>query len=567
MNMMKRVCWLNIFWFSAFLTAGMLFQAAVSEAAKKPAAETAKKSDPEKNSGPNREPKGATSLASNEMNPNGRVNYDQGNQTDWYQVQVPEKGTFTYAVRQETEGTRLVVEIYYSPKGYRELETTPLKTFFLVKKTGQAFTIQNAQPGSYYAKIYVENPGDASSYKIANTFQTPLPTPTPTFPATPAPDGTPTAIPTPVPSFDSAQDKSQEGRPTPVPSQEGTPTPAPTFTPASSPTPTPTPEPTPVPTPTAVSELLPELPQRQGKVYAVIIGIGNYQDGRIPVLPGMERNAQGVYEVFTDPLYGRIPKEQIKLLLGQEATTRNLKKILGKWLRQQVSAEDAIIIYYSGQHAFEADERYWVTSDAASEDWHSTALRQQKLLEMLQRLKAKNLLLFLDAAALPGKDGVPAGQSGMAWKELAGAAGRAIISAADGQSPALEPKTQQTVFTYALVEGLKGAADENRDGVIESTEIWNYVKSQAEKAGTPQLPELHGELPANLPLTFNVPGLLEKQKTEVSKNRMTTLYQAGSISATQYQKALHLFEIGGKDQILEDFLAEKIPLEMFEEIF
>ncbi len=134
--------------------------------------------DPDRGSGPNRTAKGATVILLNGKDPQGQVNYDEGDRTDWYQVNTPEKGIFTYNVRQHTPGTTLFVELYYSSKGYQAIEKKPLETFSLNGKDEDSFTLQDALPGIYYAKVFVDHAEDASSYEISNTLVVPGPTPT-----------------------------------------------------------------------------------------------------------------------------------------------------------------------------------------------------------------------------------------------------------------------------------------------------------------------------------------------------------------------------------------------------
>lgn len=57
------------------------------------------------------------------------------------------------------------------------------------------------------------------------------------------------------------------------------------------------------------------------------------------------------------------------------------------------------------------------------------------------------------------------------------AVGRAIIVASSDTQVALEGYEDQGVFTYALVKGLEGLADANKDGYITVSELSLYVES------------------------------------------------------------------------------------------
>ena len=55
--------------------------------------------------------------------------------------------------------------------------------------------------------------------------------------------------------------------------------------------------------------------------------------------------------------------------------------------------------------------------------------------------------------------------------------GRAIITASRPSEVSIElPELGHGIFTYYLVNGLKGAADLNRDGIISLQELYEYVE-------------------------------------------------------------------------------------------
>jgi uncharacterized caspase-like protein len=251
---------------------------------------------------------------------------------------------------------------------------------------------------------------------------------------------------------------------------------------------------------------------------------------------------------------------------------------MGKWLRRQAKEEDTVLIFYAGHGAFEKREGYWVTYNADGNDLYSTALSHKKIVDMLHRLHSQRLVLFLDSCytitTLQQEDRDHVIQGEVPWENFSGNR-RVIISASDGKQLSLELEEQQHgVFTYYLLDGLKGNADKNRNGLITLDEIWNYVNVQvlevARTNAAIQTPQLQGSLDVEFPLAFHIPSLqktlLEKQR-ETDKTRITELYQAGKISEKQFKKALNLIETDTKDQILEDFLSKKLSLELFREIF
>lgn len=334
-----------------------------------------------------------------------------------------------------------------------------------------------------------------------------------------------------------------------------------------------TPIPKPTPTPNISSHV-----KRPGKLYAVIIGIGDYLDERFPDLRFSENDAQEIYNVLIETCYGGIPEDHTTLLLGQNATDRNIKKAIGVWASQQAKEEDTVLIYYAGYGAFEEGDNYWVTYDADYDDLYATALNSDDIHEMFDRLKAKHLIVFLDSGYISTTTRQSAQTTeihgGIPWDTFSGKQ-RMIISASDGTQASLEfEQKSHSLFAYYLLEGLKGNADINEDGKMDLEEVWNFVNQQVSEASkeneTSQIPQVHGKLITDLPLTFNVAFLQEKaaeEEFEAKQEWLIEIYRTGDISAEQFKKALKILKNKENDQILEDFLEGKISLELFQETF
>ncbi len=82
----------------------------------------------------------------------------------------------------------------------------------------------------------------------------------------------------------------------------------------------------------------------------------------------------------------------------------------------------------------------------------------------------------------------------------------AIITASRPAEVSIElPELGHGIFTYYLVNGLKGAADLNRDGIVSLQELYEYVEQQvttkSRAVGGNQHPVMKGEMEGVLPLT------------------------------------------------------------------
>jgi uncharacterized caspase-like protein len=83
--------------------------------------------------------------------------------------------------------------------------------------------------------------------------------------------------------------------------------------------------------------------------------------------------------------------------------------------------------------------------------------------------------------------------------------GRAILTASRGSEVSLEvPELGHGLFTHYLVQGLRGAADLDRDGIVSLQELYQYLEQQVSQKsrsiGGNQHPVMKGELEGLMPL-------------------------------------------------------------------
>jgi uncharacterized caspase-like protein len=320
--------------------------------------------------------------------------------------------------------------------------------------------------------------------------------------------------------------------------------------------------------------------------YAVIIGIGTYQDTRIPFLKYTTSDAQAMYTVLTDPRYGGFPEDHVKLLLNEQATNNHIKSVIGTWLKRTARKNDTVIIFFAGHGAPEDEKTYWVTYNADIDDLYGTALSNDEIADMLDRVKAKKMIAFLDScysAATINRTDTKRKITIIndPFKTFKGK-GRVIITSSDGKEQSVEiEKFGHGVFTYYLLKALKGAADENSDGYIELDEVWDYVKYRvpdtARKHGSTQTPILDGSYSAGIILSKHPERLhelylqaeQEEKERELAAHIVTlkALYMKGELTSRQFDKAVTILKTGEKNKLLDDFLTDKISLTTFQTVF
>jgi uncharacterized caspase-like protein len=256
----------------------------------------------------------------------------------------------------------------------------------------------------------------------------------------------------------------------------------------------------------------------------VIIGVGGYESTAVPKLRYPVADADAIYQTLIAS--GGFKKENILLLTDKterKPTLRNIKWALGTFLARSAHKDDLVVIYFAGHGASEVDQRgverdglskYLVPSDADPDDLYSTALPMDEMQNVLARIEAERITVFLDACY----SGAAGGRTFASTKtravnvddifleRLTRSKGRAIVTASRPSEVSVElPELGHGLFTYYLVRGLQGYADLNRDGIVSLQELYEYLTQEVSRksraVGGNQHPMMKGELEGALPLT------------------------------------------------------------------
>jgi hypothetical protein len=251
-------------------------------------------------------------------------------------------------------------------------------------------------------------------------------------------------------------------------------------------------------------------------VWAVVVGINDY-----PKLPRLKYAVNDARE-FQRLLFekNRVPAEKIFLLLDAEATLGNLRSVLGTRLRSAASKNDMVIIFFAGHGATERDalspdgdglEKYLLPWEADPKDLYSTAIPMREIAYILDRIQSERLIFIADACYSGASGGRTVGTGGQRatisetfLERLASGRGKVIITASAANEVSVEKENlQHGVFTYYLLEGLRGAADMDRDGTITVEEVYRYVSEKVPRAtGQEQHPVKKGSVEGSLVLSI-----------------------------------------------------------------
>ena len=235
---------------------------------------------------------------------------------------------------------------------------------------------------------------------------------------------------------------------------------------------------------------------------ALIIGIENYSQSPDATFANLD--AKYFYE-YASKGFG-IKKENIKLLIDNDATLIKSIGVLSKWLPSRVKAEETdLIIFFAGHGLASNDGKdlFLLSQDSDPDLLARTALSRTELFKEIIKLNPKSVTMFLDTC-----------YSGVSRDEktlLASARPVRIIadeqdtpnnftifsaSQLDQISSGLKD-AKHGIFSYYLMKGLEGNADANKDKDITNGELLAYmdqkVAQKASELGRQQNPSLAGD--------------------------------------------------------------------------
>ncbi len=229
--------------------------------------------------------------------------------------------------------------------------------------------------------------------------------------------------------------------------------------------------------------------------YALLIGVANYQ--QVSDLPAAILNdAQDIAATLTSAVYCGYNPANVVTLLDAQATRAAILTGLAE-LAVRAGTDDTACVFFSGHGAVVGspgdEDSVLVTVDTDLADIEGTSISSAEFGQALSKIKAKRVLVFIDACHAGGAaisklltDGkgheFKSGYSPNTFARLATGSGRALMAScrADEVS-AVFPGARNSVFTSALLAGLRGAADKAGSGFIKLFDLFNYVAEEVPK--------------------------------------------------------------------------------------
>ena len=237
-------------------------------------------------------------------------------------------------------------------------------------------------------------------------------------------------------------------------------------------------------------------------VVAVVIGIEKYD--KTPNANYANLDAKYFYE-YVYKSFGA-HRSNIKLLEDSNANLIESLGILNKWLPSKIiKNKTELIIFFAGHglSSMDGKELYLLPQDSDPDLLERTALSRTELFNTISKLEPKKVTIFFDtcfsgttrddetllASARPLR---------IVAEEKEFPENFTIFSASqlDQISSGIKD-VKHGIFSYFVMKGLEGKADQNRDRKISNAELLEYLEQnvsiQAAKLGRVQKPSLNGD--------------------------------------------------------------------------
>ncbi len=213
---------------------------------------------------------------------------------------------------------------------------------------------------------------------------------------------------------------------------------------------------------------------------AVIVGIENY--AHVPVIDRADDNATNWYSYLVKTR--GVPVEKVTLLTDEDATVEEMRAAAEDAARQ-VSDDGTLWFVFVGHGAPSKDgnDGLLIGFDAQQKarSLQSRSLARAELLEILESSDAESINVFLDAC-FSGKDGggeqlVAGLQPLIVAADSATSDERTMLmtAARSNEFAGPLPGGNRPAFSYLTLGGLRGWADEDRNGDVTAGELHEYV--------------------------------------------------------------------------------------------
>ena len=218
------------------------------------------------------------------------------------------------------------------------------------------------------------------------------------------------------------------------------------------------------------------------KTYALLVGVSSYQ--KLPRdlwLQYPDADARAFSEHLASPRGGSVPPAQMLLLTNEQATTTAVRNAFQAFLKTGPGKDDTVFILIAGHGTVDNSGAYILTYDSDPENLAATALPMAELHSLVEQelSQVAHVIFLADVCRAATIAGQKTASLGSVVEKLGEAPGELLgLMAARPTELSLEGPEfggGHGAFTWSVLKGLEGAADQDHDGFVTAGELIDFV--------------------------------------------------------------------------------------------
>lgn len=227
--------------------------------------------------------------------------------------------------------------------------------------------------------------------------------------------------------------------------------------------------------------------QQPANTYAIIVGISRYENEAIPSLQYAHRDAEAFAGYLRSHAGGNVPEKNLSVLIGEQATTAAVYMAMSN-LMQKVQENDVVYFYFAGHGDMENITIYklgfLLTYNTPPNNYINNSIRMEDVNNFANTLSAgkkAKVVLITDACHSGKLAGSDFRGNLLVGNQLRTATANEIRITSCGPLQVSNESEAwgggRGVFSFYLVKGLIGFADQVKDGLVRLHEIKTFVDS------------------------------------------------------------------------------------------
>ena len=218
------------------------------------------------------------------------------------------------------------------------------------------------------------------------------------------------------------------------------------------------------------------------KLFVVVIGVGDYQDAKLPKLKLASKDAQDFARVIASKKGLPYEDVQVKVLCDDEATRADIFEAM-EWLKQESTPNDVCVFFYAGHGLRDEKDRFFFVPYGCSSDKLYDCFSASDFRNEAEDINGK-FIAFVDACYSGGLLGNSrsAATSHFIEQLKRSKNGMLLYASSSSDTKSQEDETWGNgAFTKALLEAFNGAAREEHAEGLSTQELERYLYKEVRK--------------------------------------------------------------------------------------